>query len=345
MLDLWENLKNSPYPIALYGIGNGADKIIDILNEKGIGFCGVFSSDGFYKPNKVFRGKKVSTLEELEEEYGKLTVLMCFGSARKEVFSYVEKIKEKHLFFAPDVPVYGDILFDKNFYFKTENEHKWVYSILEDEKSKECFRDIVNFKLSGDIDYLKLCETSIDDAYTEILKLNNNETYIDLGAYRGDTVFEFLGKVKTYDKIYAVEPDIKTFKKLENAVMDLKNIELINGCISDTCKKGLFAMNGSRGSNSQKGATEIDFLTVDSIVGENKVTYIKADVEGAEIDFIKGAQYTILKNKPKMMISCYHRSDDLYKIPEAVLNIRKDYKVYMRHFPSIPAWDTVYFFI
>jgi hypothetical protein len=69
------------------------------------------------------------------------------------------------------------------------------------------------------------------------------------------------------------------------------------------------------------------------------------DIEGEELSAIKGAENTIKAYKPKMLISCYHKSEDLLEIPKAVLSIRNDYKVYMRHFPSVPAWDTVFYFV
>ena len=69
------------------------------------------------------------------------------------------------------------------------------------------------------------------------------------------------------------------------------------------------------------------------------------DVEGEEINAILGARETILKNKPKMLISAYHRTDDFLTIPKAVLEINPYYKMYLRHFPYIPAWDTNFYFI
>ena len=69
------------------------------------------------------------------------------------------------------------------------------------------------------------------------------------------------------------------------------------------------------------------------------------DVEGEEKNAILGAEQTIRKYKPKMLISAYHRTEDIFEIPNAVMNIRNDYKIYMRHFVSLPAWDTVYYFI
>ena len=125
----------------------------------------------------------------------------------------------------------------------------------------------------------------------------------------------------------------------------MKNIYAFNVGIGNFCGKANFSMSGGRNSKKEKGNIEIEFMTVDSIVGENKVTYIKMDVEGEEENAILGAKNTILNNKPKMLVSAYHKTDDLIKLPETVFGIRSDYKIYIRHLKSLPAWDTNFYFV
>lgn len=345
MLDFWDCLKTKSTPIVLYGMGNGADKIISQLNKNGIKISGIFASDGFRKKGKMFHGFEVKTLSELEKELGDFLVLMCFGSDRNEVRKNVEAISSKHEFYAPDVPVYGDTVFNGEYYEKNKENLKNVYNLLADETSKKVFENTVKYKLSGDISYLFGCETDEDEAFNSILKLGDSETYLDLGAYKGDTVKTFIKYTDNYEKIYAVEPDIKTFAKLEKETKNLKNIEYINALISDKCGMLPFCMNASRGSSADTGDTLVQALSVDSIIKDSFVSYIKADIEGSELLFISGAKETIKRLKPKMNIACYHRSEDLIAIPNAVLRINPDYKVYMRHFPSLPAWDTAYYFV
>ncbi len=86
-------------------------------------------------------------------------------------------------------------------------------------------------------------------------------------------------------------------------------------------------------------------MTVDGILDGQCATYIKFDVEGGERDAIEGARHTIKAYKPRLKIAAYHRTEDLTEIVKQVSEIRDDYKVYMRHHPYIPAWDTDYYFI
>ena len=343
MMDLWNYLKNTDKKIVLYGIGNGADKIIEVLDDYGIEFHGVFATDGFVR-DKIFHGFKLSTYATLKEQFSDMIVLLCFGSAREEVFSNVQKIMSENEFFAPDVPVCGDNLFNIEFARENKDKLQKVYNRLADDLSKKTFECVVKFKLTGDVRYLFQCEMDENEPYNSFLKISDKEIFADFGAYRGDTVEDFLSRVDSYQKIYAVEPDIKTFKKLLVALEGKENIIPVNACVSNFDGVTEFSMSGSRGSTASKGQDTVDAITMDTLL-KNGVTFIKMDVEGNEGAAIDGGKDIILKYKPKMLISCYHRSEDIFDLPLRVWDIRDDYKFYMRHFKSLPAWDTCYYFI
>jgi len=89
---LWKYLKSTDKPIVLYGMGNGADKIISVLESYGIPFKGIFASDGFVR-NKTFHGFKISSLKELEDTLGDMIILLCFGSERPEVIEFMSIVQ------------------------------------------------------------------------------------------------------------------------------------------------------------------------------------------------------------------------------------------------------------
>ena len=343
-MDLWQYLKQTEKPIVLYGMGNGADKIIAVLESRGIEYKGVFASDGFQK-EKLFHGHKITSYLALKEKYGDMIVLLCFGSAREEVRQNVLKIAAEQELYAPEVAVVGGGLFCEEYYLANKERFDRVYSMLSDDISKKTFECIINYKLSGNIGYLLECEVDDDEPYESFLKLSDNEVFMDLGAYTGDTVADFVNRVKNYKSIIAAEPDIKNFRKLEKGIRGLHNTEIRNVGISDICGKKPFSMRGGRNSSTDKATGEIEFLNIDALSTIALPTYIKMDIEGEEVRAIKGAAKTISHARPKMLISAYHRTEDLFAIPEAVNEIRSDYKIYLRHFKTLPAWDTNFYFI
>lgn len=339
--ELWKYLKTAQKPIVLYGMGNGADKIINILNDKGIEFKGVFASDGFVR-NKLFHGHQISSYNDLKQKFGDMIVLLCFGSSLPDVIENILKIAAEQELYAPEVPVIGGGLFDSDFLSKNSADLKWVYERLADDISHKTFENIIKYKLSGKINYLLDCQVDENEPYTSFLTLKN-ERFVDLGAYNGDTVLGFITNCPDYESICAVEPDRKTFKKLLNNTENIQNLTPINACVSDKCEAVSFKMLGGRNSVLGDSKDKIEAITVDSL--NFAPTYIKMDVEGEEVAAINGAKQTILNHKPKMLISAYHRTDDFINIPKTVFSIRDDYKIYIRHFKYLPAWDTNFYFI
>ena len=341
---MWNYLKNTTKPIVLYGMGNGADRVLDELAARGIEAAGVFASDEFVRGHS-FRGFPVTTYAAAKERFGEMIVLVCFGSSLPDVMERIRRIAAEQELYMPDLPVCGGELFDEAMYSAHLEELCKIRSLLSDEQSVRVFDNIIQYRLSGKIHYLSQCETTPDEAYENILKLSDNETYLDLGAYNGDTVAEFLAHVSDYEQIIALEPDPKNYKKLIKNTENLSRIRCINaGVYRERCEL-TFAANAGRNSTVSSKGRITPMESVDSLLDGAPVSYIKMDVEGQEQNAILGAAETIRKYKPKMLISCYHRSEDLFLLPREVLKLRSDYRIYLRHYPYFPAWDTAYYFV
>ncbi len=355
--NLWEYLAQERRPIALYGTGDGADKIINVLDSYGLKdlIAAVFASDGFVR-DRIFRGFKVISYSECCEKLaGKdFIVLVCFGSSRPEVLSFVDKIASERELYVPDVPVYGNILFTRGFYESNSDAIDKTAMHLADGTSRNCYENYINYKLTGDIKYLASCESPDDDEF-ELLKALRKGCFIDLGAYYGDTVKRYLENLSCIDSCIAVEPERHSFAKLSAYAEELANkgvsIRCINALVGG--KTGVQQVSDSRGRGTRaavnsnavlKNTRDIEVITVDSLKPGN-VSFIKFDVEGSELDAIEGARETILKSRPLMKIACYHRSEDVFALVKKVMEIRSDYKVYMRHTRCIPGWDTDFYFV
>lgn len=356
-LDLWEYLAKERRPVALYGTGDGADKIISVLERYGLKdlIIAVFASDGFVR-DRSFRGFKVLSYDECCRRFADLdfTVLVCFGSSRSEVLSFVDKIASERELFVPDVPVYGSNLFDRAFYESNKSLIEEVCSLLADDASKNCYVNYINYKLTGDISYLKNCESDPDSEFSLLDNISSG-CFIDLGAYYGDTAKRYLEHFSCLTSCIAVEPERHSFSKLrayaegaEDTGFDIRCINALAGR-----RTGIEKVSDSRGRGTRslpnsnvelKNTREIEVVTVDSFNCDN-VSFIKFDVEGSELDALEGAKETILKSRPAMKVACYHRSEDVFTLPLKVLEIRNDYKVFMRHTRCIPGWDTDFYFI
>lgn len=335
-------LQNTDKPLILYGTGNGAEKIIDSFSHCGIKIADIFVSDRFSR-GQEFRGYKVKTFNEIKKLYSEFIILVGFATRENDVMEYIYALDAQYELYVPDAPVYGKNIFDTVFFNRYKNLFKKTSDMLSDDKSKETYENIIRFKLTGELKYLKSCESDKTDAY-RLLDLNNSYVYADCGSYDGDTIREVLDFTGGLKRVFAFEPDVKNFNKLRNYIN--------NNHLNDYCRlfnmgvwsregKAAFSSEESRnsslcGENNKMFSAKVGVL--DNIIKE-KVDLIKYDVEGAEYEALDGSIKTIRKYKPKLIVSLYHRSEDLYKLPLFINKIHSDYQFYIKKHRYIPAWD------
>ncbi len=338
--DIYDYLKNTDKPIIIYGMGNGADKVISQLERRSITVSGISASDDFVR-GQSFHNLIVRRISDFEKEYEEFIIIIAFGTSLPDVMKHIFTLSRRHTVFAVDVPVYGDNVWTKEFYRENIEDIERAYDLLADQKSRYVYENIIKYKLSGRLDYLRSCYSSKDEVFSDILRLGKNESYLDLGAYRGDTVDEFLYYAGgSYSHITALEPDRKTFAKLKSHISDMKNVRIFRMGIWSEDRDMSFEESLGRGSNiGQVGGSDLAVTKIDTLYAVRRVSYIKMDVEGSERQAIIGGINTIKRDKPKLNIAAYHRSEDIFSLPLIINSIEPGYKLYMRQHPYIPAWD------
>lgn len=341
---LWDYLKNTDKPIILYGMGNGADMIIEVLGSLGLQHSDVFASDGFVRGH-FFHGKKVLTFSEVKEKYDDFIILMTFAVHDRETLDKVKKMSEEYELYSPTVPIAGKGLFTLDFIKENDELFERAYNLLADERSKKDFVNILNFKVSGKISYLFDAHYEKPLLYEEILHLGENEVIVDLGAYDGDTIREFLTATDgRYKKIFAFEPDAKNFRKLTAKTDGMESLECFNLGAWDKKETLFFQKKKGRNSHQADEGIPVEFDSVDNTV-KDEVTFIKMDIEGAELKALEGARQTIIKHRPKLYVCAYHRNEDMFALPLKIKELCGDYKIYFRHHPYIPAWESNFYAI
>lgn len=341
---LWEALQTSSLPLVLYGTGDGADKILAELSRRDLQVSAIFVSDDFYR-GQSFHQMPVSTLAQVESRFSSFQILLAFGSHLPDILARVKNIAGTHPLFVPDVPVCGDALFDRQFALRHREELKAAYRLLADDASRQVFQDVLQYKLSGELPPLLACTSPAADAMN-LLALGPEENYLDLGAYRGDTIDAFLATTGgRYRSITALEPDRRSFRKLLEHMAEKPHVRLLPYGVSS--QNGYVDMLGGRGRGShladspqaQQDAAKVltPVTTVDAL--SLPASYIKMDVEGSEATALQGAAETIRRCHPKLQIACYHRSEDLFALPLLIHALEPTYQIYLRRHPCLPCWD------
>jgi FkbM family methyltransferase len=253
----------------------------------------------------------------------------------------IRTLGERYQLYVPDVPVVGGGLFTPEYCTEHEDEIQQVYQSLADERSRQIYANIINFKISGNPAYLMDQVDTKDEIWNRVLQPTNHEIYVDLGAYNGDTIREMLEYTRgKYHRIVAVEPDKKNYKKLVKFVGDTPSVQ----CYQCTawCVDTELPFGAKAGRQSAVAADGImtPARSVDNLLAGNPLTLLKMDVEGAEREALWGASRSIARFAPKLMISLYHRNEDIFELPLLVKRINPRYRLFIRHLPYIPAWET-----
>lgn len=342
---VWELLKTTKQPIVLYGMGNGADKIIDWCEANNVKVSGIFASDEFVR-GQIFRGLTVERYSAIIERLGHdILIVIAFASERPEVLSRFKELAAEHDVVAPHLPLFKEAeLVSQSWLESNAKELQQVYECLADDFSRRVFEDTLNYKLSGRISYLFDCETQREKDLQEIFTFTACENYLDLGAYNGDTVLEFLRLTDNKcDHIIAVEPDRRNCRKLrslrEEVALGNKFVVHEAGVWKEKTVLSFSDSGGRQSTFIDASKAEVNVDTIDSFAESKAISYIKMDVEGAELQALEGGKKTICQQHPKLFVAAYHYDADLFRIPLAVWDLAEGYKIYLRKHPYVPAWE------
>jgi len=228
-------------------------------------------------------------------------------------------------------------------FFKNKNKWHNLYYSMADDKSRRTLEDLLCYRLSGNYNFMSDYSIEPQKQYFEDFMEYSQEIFVDIGGFDGDTTEEFIKQDPKYKHIYFFEPSKANMIKAKNKLKDLSDISFMEYGLSDVEKVVSFNSNcGSSSVISRSGSDSIKVKSLDKLI-QNKVTFIKMDIEGWERKAILGSRNTIKKFLPKLAIAVYHKSSDFWKIAEIVTKISSGYDIYLRHYTE--GWsETVMYF-
>ena len=174
------------------------------------------------------------------------------------------------------------------------------------------------------------------------------EVFLDAGAYNGDTLETYVNERKgVFGKSISFEPTAALFAQLQRRVKSIcstwgipeSKMMTVLGGVGET--DGVFPLimkdsdsNGAGNSfydiGERVGKT-VPVYSIDSFLNGEPLTFLKADIEGFELNMLKGACQTIARYKPDLAICLYHKASDIYEIPLYLHSLVPEYHMYLRH--------------
>lgn len=331
--------------IVVFGAGDARIPVIKYLQS--IGKKVIFLSDN--NPNlfgKILDSLEVISPEEIRKKIDSETGIVIASSYQKEIYIQLVEmvgIPEKNIY-----PYMTEMFlqqYGEEAYEETMPNIEMLMNCLCDDESKFYVENLVNFRRYLDPSML-LPNNKIIGFYEyaqEELKIKDECSILDCGAYTGDTAKVFMGRANNV-RICAVEGMSKNFEELQAWVTtnNLNNIVPVKKFLGSNPGEVKMYYEDSGidprassivGKTPKKISEIIQVVTIDELFFKNQVKFdlIKIDVEGADLDVLNGGKNLIKKFLPKLMVASYHVLSHMWEIPKFIMDVNQGYKIYAGH--------------
>lgn len=347
-LEIKENLagelKRQTIPLVMWGAGEIADEVNFYLQKNNINLADVFVDDEYYSENKLFNGKPVISMSELGKKYTQVNIILgCSNYEKMKCFEQLVFVNKVFYLFSYSYGIYEKTAFSE--IAECINEFEKVGSVFADHMSYKNYIAFLKTRVSGNNSYIfEVFKKESNYFNNDIFQVDNNEVFLDIGAYDGDTIRLFLKENSgQYKYIYALEPDELNRNKLKNYIENdgLQNIT-VSGTVpweqkgelhfvtNDNGQLSSLAFNVNNKMEGIKGGIKAEPLDT-MFEYHEKITLIKINyLEGVK-EALQGAKNILKAHQPKLAISVGFDCKNIRCIPLLIKEINPNYKIFLRY--------------
>lgn len=221
-----------------------------------------------------------------------------------------------------------------------------AFALLDDDASRDEYLRQIRWRLHGDYEALT-APLPVAEQYfsTDVVRIRDDEAFVDCGAYDGDTLAALLAHAGgSFARFVAFEPDPANLEALHARVAGLpaeleRRVDVIEAAVASIAGTVTFGGLGAAAGIGDGGEIEVPTVVLDDVV-DGPVTYLKMDIEGAELDALAGARTTVARDRPVLTLCAYHAPDHLWRLPLAVQEIADGYRYRLRRYGA-DCWDLI----
>lgn len=331
-------------PVIIYGAGLLGRGLFQLCRKKNIPVAAV--CDANLAGTKDDQFGAIESFHEAVSRLDRYQVVIASMTYRDEIERFIRSVvpdaKIQHftfpLFTVMNYPGPDEY---REFVIAHMAELEALADLLEDDKSRDTLFAVLKARLTWDLQDVQA--VSVGDQYfpADVVSLSSNEVFYDCGAWMGDTLEQLIRHTSgQFKKAVCFEPGERQIRELSrtfSAEIEAGKVELIPECLSDRPGVVYFRnCTDTTGSHMVQAPEENDTLIQSTAIDRTAqngpdVTFIKMDIEGAELAALKGAEKTILRSRPTLAICVYHKIDDLVQIPQYIKSLGLGYHFFLRH--------------
>ncbi|MDR2176360.1 MAG: FkbM family methyltransferase, partial [Synergistaceae bacterium] len=170
------------------------------------------------------------------------------------------------------------------------------------------------------------------------------EVFVDCGVFCGESTLDFINRCEkqggTYSKIFGFEPNPTAYLAAVDNLARFRGVKIFNAGVGNHDGTEKLVMYGPSSRVAEDGTEEVRVVTLDKVLESERVTFIQMDIEGSELDALRGAAKIIRAQKPKLAVCVYHKFEDNWEIPEFIWSLNPEYQLFMRHYGKV-FYETV----
>jgi len=344
--ELGSGFLNKDKKLIIYGAGNFGKVVFQVMMSLGFKVIGFLDRNA--KPGEHYQGTPVLVPEAQSFSFEKkqnIQIVLAVHNRDVEPRAIADMLKEiGYTRIISPVSLY-DIcgralcnrywLTSRSYYRQHRDVIKATLSCWADDTSKKLYRDILKYRITGDMDVSIVPDLECQYVPIDIPSWKEPYRFVDCGAYDGDTILRFCEIGIPIESLAAFEPDPDSFHKLSRFILEecesIGDVSLWPcGLYSATTKMTFSSGMGESTRMSASGHDSVQCVSLDEAIPRFRPTLIKMDIEGAEYDALIGARRIIEKYRPGLAICVYHRPDDLWRIPLLIRRWDLGYEFYLR---------------
>ena len=340
--------------VVLVGMGSLGGR--SLLSLRGIGVDPVGGCDNdSQRWGDVVHGLTVSSPAAMAEQYGRdaAFIVSIWNSGHWYQETRRQLVGLGCRWVVPPSPIYWRFAADFLPYFALDLPHRVLahrdraleaFNLWSDRRSKQEYVRQLAWRVSGNWSFERPSRQDRESYFVDdLFDLTSDETFVDCGAFDGDTLRAYLAKRPDgFRRFVCIENDAATFAKLAKYVATLPaslgaKVQLHLAAVGtgdDSCASRI-AMD-----EQQAGPTPLK-VAISELAGlDEPTTFVKMDIEGAEEAALEGARSVIERDQPILAVCVYHRPEDLWRLPLLMHQMLPDHHMHLRCHEG-DGWQTV----
>ncbi len=344
-----DRIKSESIPLVMYGAGTMAIDVLDILGDNDIDVSCVVVDDEYYSDGSSLKSLPVRPISSISDEYDSFSIILGRADYTKaSALAGMPGLVNVYYLTSPIYKMTERITDDV--IAKHRDIYEKTYELLEDDLSKDVFISYLNARINDDASMIFPFYTKAQSYFdNDIWKISKDCSFLDIGAYTGDTVRQYRSISKD-GYIWAFEADKTNYEKVLSTTREYgnDNIMVFNNALWSSHTRAYWGgpekKNQETGFVDTSGGNEsVELYTVDELMGnrDRKVGLLKINFPGAE-EVIKGAYNIIKEDSPYLALRVGFNRHEIATVPLWLRENFPSYRLYMRYNMCIPAGLCLY---